>query len=120
MKPPWEVDGRRWHTRDRIARNGRPVRWDGRALERIVDRIHALGDFEATDWSQRSLVKVRGASKGAPVFFTAITGHEWVLTLKFRIPKNAIRKESVESELMLPHFHEASPPVLSDSATGFP
>ncbi|HWE36387.1 MAG TPA: excinuclease ABC subunit A, partial [Isosphaeraceae bacterium] len=116
VKPPWEVDGRRWHTRDRTSRNGRPARWDGRALERIVDRIHALGDFEATDWSQRSLVKVRGAAKGAPVFFTAITGHEWVLTLKFRIPKHAIRKESVESELMLPHFHEASPPVLSDSA----
>ncbi len=124
VKPPWEVDGRHWHTRDRSARNGRPARWDGRILDRIVDRIQALGEFEPTDWSQRSLVKIRGVEKGAPVFFTAITGHEWVLTLKFRVPKNAIRKETLEMDLKLPRFHESSPPVLSDSdrvsMTSFP
>jgi len=116
VKPPWEADGRRWHTRDRLTRNGRPARWDGRALGRVVDAIHGLGDFAETDWSQRSVVKIRGAAKGAPVFFTAVTGHEWVLTLKFRAPKNALRPESAGSALKLVPFHEASPPVLSDSA----
>ena len=24
VKPPWEIDGRRWHTRDRVGRNGQP------------------------------------------------------------------------------------------------
>ena len=42
-KAPWELDGRQWHTRDRIARNGQPARWDGRILERIVDQVEALG-----------------------------------------------------------------------------
>ncbi len=114
-KAPWEVDGRRWHTEERTARNGKPCRWDGRILASVVDRIHLLGEFEATDWSQRSLVKISGAAKDSPVFFTATTGHEWVLTLKFRIPKNTISKDGVASSLQLLPFYQASPPVLSDS-----
>ena len=51
-KMPWEVDGRRWHTRDRVSRGGSPARWDGRILERLDDRIHELGDFAPTDWSR--------------------------------------------------------------------
>ena len=46
VKAPWEIDGRKWHTRDRTARNGRPVRWDGRILERTVDRIDELGQAD--------------------------------------------------------------------------
>ena len=42
VKAPWETDGRKWHTRDRTASNGRPARWDGRILEQIVDRIEEL------------------------------------------------------------------------------
>ena len=48
-KAPWEIDGRQWHTRDRIARNGRPARWDGRILERIVDQVEALGRSTPND-----------------------------------------------------------------------
>lgn len=36
---PWEVDGRKWHTRDRIAHSGKPCRWEGKALEMIVDQL---------------------------------------------------------------------------------
>src|SRR5262249_2777311 len=117
VKPPWEADGRRWHTRDRVARNGRPARWDGDLLARVVDRVHALGDglFAPTDWSQRPLVKVRGSARGAPGFFTAIPGHGWVVTLKFRVVRNAFRKESLDAQLRLAPFHEASPPVLCDT-----
>ncbi len=58
---PWEVDGRKWHTRDRVAANGRPARWDGRILETIVDRIEAMaGDGLApTEWSERGVVRIR-------------------------------------------------------------
>jgi excinuclease ABC subunit A len=116
-KAPWEVDGRRWHCRDRVARNGRPVRWDGRLLERVVDRVVTSdpAGFAPADWSQRSLVKVYGTGKGSPVFFTAITGNEWVLTLKFRVPRGAFKAEPLEAQLRLTPFHEAAPPVLSDA-----
>ncbi|MGE3819656.1 MAG: excinuclease ABC subunit UvrA [Isosphaeraceae bacterium] len=116
-KAPWETDGRRWHCQDRIARNGRPCRWDGRVLERVVDRVEELGNgfLVPTDWSQRSLVKIAGRGKGSPVFLTAMTGHEWILTLKFRTARNALSQRDVAQALGLRPFHEASPPVLSDS-----
>src|SRR5262249_51595985 len=39
---PWEVDGRRWHTKDRIGHQGAPCRWEGRILDWIDERIHEL------------------------------------------------------------------------------
>jgi excinuclease ABC subunit A len=38
-KMPWEVDGRKWHTRDRIAHSGKSCRWEGDALETIVEQL---------------------------------------------------------------------------------
>src|SRR5262249_10606260 len=115
IKLPWEVDGRRWHTRDRLGRSGRPARWDGRILERVVDRIHQLGEFAPTDWSQRTIVKVAGPGPDAPAFFQAQTGHEWIVTLRFLVPRNTFRAPALEAQLGLRPFHEATPPVLSDA-----
>jgi excinuclease ABC subunit A len=116
VKPPWELDGRAWHTRDRLARNGKAVRWDGRILELVVDRAVALGRFAPVDWSQRAVVKLSGVGRDAPVFFTAMTGHEWVLTLKFRVGRNTFQQAPLAAKLKLTAFHEAATPVLSDAA----
>ena len=43
-KMPWEIDGRKWHTRDRVTRHGQPSRWDGRIVAEVVDRIHARSE----------------------------------------------------------------------------
>ena len=52
---PWETDGRRWHTVDRVGRTGNPCRWDGRILAEVVDRIQEKSDlFGETDWSERT------------------------------------------------------------------
>ncbi len=115
VKPPWELDGRRWHSRPHPARNGRETRWDGRALGRVVDRIHKLGRFAPTDWSQRSIVKISGEEKESPVFFTATTGHEWIVTLRFNVPRNTFRQDELFRQLKLRPFHESATPVLSDS-----
>ena len=40
-KMPWETDGRKWHTRDRIAHSGKPCRWEGDALDMIVEQLTA-------------------------------------------------------------------------------
>jgi len=115
VKPPWEVDGRRWHTRDRVARNGKPPRWDGRILESVVDRVQALGDFAETDWSQRAVVKVVGSGKGAPPFLTASTGQEWVVSLRVAVPRNTFRQATLAAALKLPAFHDCPTPVLCDA-----
>jgi excinuclease ABC subunit A len=118
VQAPWELDGRKWHTQDRVARNGQPVRWDGRILESIVDRIEAIGesDFSPTEWSQRGVVRIKGGdeTRVAFPFFHATTSAEWVVTLRFFVPNGTFRAGAVEKLLALVPFHQVEPPVLSD------
>jgi excinuclease ABC subunit A len=125
-KAPWEIDGRQWHTHDRVAKNGRPARWDGRILERIVDQVEALGapdsdqdsnsGFAPTDWSQRNVVRISGSgpAKISFPFFHAITTSEWVVTLRFFVPKSTFRGPALENQLELVPFHQSETPVLCD------
>ncbi|MBV8677175.1 MAG: excinuclease ABC subunit UvrA, partial [Planctomycetaceae bacterium] len=115
VRPPWEVDGRRWHTRDRVASNGKPARWDGRILDRVVDRIHELGQFAPTDWSQRTSVRIAGPDKSGVAFFHATTSREWVVTLRFHVPRNTFKPSALEKQLRLTPFHEGPTPVLCDA-----
>ncbi len=112
-KTPWETDGRRWHTRDRVSANGQPARWDGKILEKIVDRIHKLGKFLPTDWSIRAAVRISGPDKA--VFFHATTSREWVVTLRFNVPRNTFKVAALERQLALLPFHESPTPVHCDS-----
>ena len=100
-KMPWEADGRRWHTRDCVDRKGQPVHWDGKALEKIVDRIHELGEFSDTNWSTRSVVEIAAAKKSDGWFMHAITGESWILKLKFRVAKNTFKRDDIVARLKL-------------------
>jgi excinuclease ABC subunit A len=107
VKMPWETDGRKWHVEDRVARNGDPVRWDGRILAAIDERVHQLGDgFLPTDWSHRTIVEINGPKKSDGWFFHAITGEPWVLKLKFRTAKRTFNAERLAAELNLPPFND--------------
>ena len=124
VKAPWEIDGRQWHTRDRVAANGRPRRWDGHILETIVDRVEALSaamgtpdtTLTPTDWSQRNIVRINGADKAKLSFpiFHATTSSEWVVHLRFFVPKNTFRLQTLEKQLKLVPFHESPTPVMCD------
>jgi excinuclease ABC subunit A len=126
VKAPWELDGRQWHTRDRVAGNGRPKRWDGRILETIVERVEALGAalakvdtrFVPADWSQRNIVRINGSEKAklSFPFFHATTSSEWVVHMRFFVPKNTFRAQSLEKQLKLVPFHESPTPVLCDQS----
>ncbi|MBX7071889.1 MAG: excinuclease ABC subunit UvrA [Pirellulales bacterium] len=105
-KMPWEVDGRRWHTHDRVGRNGEPCRWDGRILAQVIDRIHDLGEFGATNWNARTVVEICGEKKSEGWFFHAVTGSEWLLTLKFRMAKKTFSRERLIQELNLKPLNE--------------
>src|SRR5262249_4085664 len=107
-------------TRDRVARNGRPARWDGRILELIVDAVEAQGEgrFAPTEWSQRGVVRVQGTDQEARVgfpFFHATTSGEWVVTLRFFVPRNTFQEPTPARQLALVPFHEGPTPVLSDA-----
>jgi excinuclease ABC subunit A len=98
---PWEIDGRQWHTRDRVARDGRACRWDGRILESIERRIHELGAFHRTNWNNRSIVEITAAKKSDGWFFHAITGERWLVKLKFRTAKKTFERDKLIVDLGL-------------------
>lgn len=104
---PWEQNGRRWHTVDRLARNGQPCRWDGRILGDVVDMIQQHEDlFSPTDWSNRSVVEIAGQVKSHGWFFHAITGEPWLLKMKFRVPRGTFRREELITRLDLKPLNE--------------
>jgi len=103
---PWEVDGRRWHTKDRVGRNGQPCRWDGRILAEVVDRIEPSDAFSETDWANRGVVEIRAAKKSDGWFFHALTGEEWLLKMKFRTARNTFRREDLVDRLDLKPLNE--------------
>ena len=126
VKPPWEANGRGWHTGGRPARNSRPTRWEGGLLARVVDRIEAYAaeilqavdvpGFQPTNWSERDYVRIRPATRivlGLP-FFHATTSGEWVVILRFYVPRRTFSRVGLERQLALMPFTELSPPVLSD------
>ncbi len=98
---PWERDGRRWHTRDRVGRKGETCRWEGKVLEAVVDRIQELGEFQPTDWNSRSVVEITAAGRGQPWFFHALTGETWLLKLKFRTSRASVDAGRLAEELEL-------------------
>ena len=101
-KMPWETDGRGWHTQDRVGRDGKPCQWDGRILEQVERKIHALGDFGPTDWNARTVVEISGKRKSDGWFFHAITGETWLVKLKFRTTKKTFRRDALVADLALP------------------
>jgi excinuclease ABC subunit A len=105
-KMPWQADGRKWHTQDRVGRTGEPCRWDGRILERIVDRIHELGEFAETDWYERSVVEICAMKKSDGWFFHAITGETWLLKLKFRVYRGTFQRDELQSRIELKTLNE--------------
>ena len=112
---PWEVDGRGWHTRDRVDRRGGPCRWDGQVLERVVDRIQELGDFSETNWNERSVVEIAAKKKSDGHFLHAITGETWLLKLKFRLSRHAVRAEELNDQLGLKTLNQMDElPVYSN------
>jgi excinuclease ABC subunit A len=106
VKMPWEADGRRWHTQDRVDRRGGPCKWDGKILAAVVDRIHELGKFSDTEWNERSVVEISAEKKSDGWFFHAITAETWILKLKFRVGKNTFKREKLVDELKLKPYNE--------------
>ena len=103
---PWQIDGRRWHTKDRTGRNGGPCRWDGRILAEVIDRIEESDLFSETDWNSRGVVEVRAAKKSSGWFFHALTGEEWLLKMKFRISRSTFRRDQLVDKLDLKPLNE--------------
>jgi excinuclease ABC subunit A len=54
-----------------------------------------------TNWAERSVVEVIGPDASRGWFLHALTGDEWLLTLKFRVPENSFQQKSLAAALKL-------------------
>ena len=68
------------------------------------------------DWSDRAKVRIAGPDPKVPAFFEAETTHEWVATLRFRVPRGTFTTKGLEGRLGLRPFEESAVPVLSNAA----
>lgn len=103
---PWETDGRKWHTRDRMSYQGKPILWEGAALDWVEKEIHKLGPFSPTNWNHRTVVEVAAPKKTLGYFFHGMTGGERTLRLVFRVKRNTFRKEQLASALGIKSLNE--------------
>ncbi|MBL8865489.1 MAG: hypothetical protein JNK93_07995 [Planctomycetia bacterium] len=98
---PWEADGRRWHTKDRVTTTGKPAKWDGEVLNFVEERIHALGTFSESNWKHRSIVEIAAKTKSHGWFLHAMTGHEAYLKLVFRVGRGTFKEADLIASLGL-------------------
>ncbi len=103
---PWETDGRRWHTVERVTNEGKPCRWEGHILDWLDERIHELGEFSDTDWSQRSIVEIAAPVRTQGWFLHAMTSQEWLLRLVFRVEKNRFKDADLVRRLGIRPLNE--------------
>jgi excinuclease ABC subunit A len=103
---PWEADGHRWHTQERVTTEGKPVRWDGAILDWIDKRVHDQGEFAETNWKHRTVIEIAGADKSLGWFLHAMTGEEKLLRFVFRVGKNAFRDAELRERLGIRPLNE--------------
>jgi excinuclease ABC subunit A len=103
---PWEADGRRWHTVERVTSEGKPCRWDGQILEWLDEKIHEQGAFADTNWKHRTVIEIAGPSRSQGWFLHAMTGQEWLLRLVFRVGRNTFKQEDLVRRLAIPPLND--------------
>jgi excinuclease ABC subunit A len=105
---PWETDGRRWHTVERVTPDGKPCRWEGHILDWLEERIHELGEFADTDWSQRNLVEIAAPVRSNGWFLHAMTTQQWLLRLVFRVGRKKFTSADLVRRLGIRPLNETS------------
>jgi excinuclease ABC subunit A len=103
---PWETDGIRWHTVDRLSHGGKPCRWEGDILLQVESMIQELGKFAPTSWKQPTVVEISGPTKSQGWFFHAQTGMEWLVRLVFRVAKNTFKQDALDRQLGIPTLND--------------
>jgi excinuclease ABC subunit A len=103
---PWETDGRRWHTHDRVSHSGTACRWEGEILDWIDKQIHKRGAFSPTNWNHRSVIEIAAVKKSQGWFFHGMSGMEWLVRLVFRVGRNTFKQSALVERLGIPPLNE--------------
>jgi excinuclease ABC subunit A len=96
---PWEIDGRRWHTQDRVSHKGTAGKWDGAILDWLDEQVHQLGSFAPTNWNHRSVVEIAPATRSQGWFLHMMTGLDRTIRVVFRVSRNAFKVTELTERL---------------------
>lgn len=107
VAPPWQLDGPRWHTHDRLSFAGTPCRWEGATLPWVLDTIHGLGRLCADQLEPSHRCRSRAPTKSLGWFLHAMTGGERLLRLVFRVGRNTFKVESLTRLLGLAPLNQS-------------
>lgn len=99
---PWEVDGQKWHTTDRVTGTGAAPKWEGAILPWLEAEVRKLGDFGPTNWNHRTIVELPAVVKSQGWFLHAMTGQRSFVRLVFRVSRNAFKLADLLRRLGLP------------------
>jgi excinuclease ABC subunit A len=105
-KMPWEADGKRWHTLERVSHQGQPCKWEGAILSWIDEEIHKRGNFGPMNWNHRSVIEIASPTKSQGWFFHGMSGMEWVVRLVFRVRKNTFKASDLVRRLGIPPLND--------------
>ena len=105
VRMPWDRDGERWHTVDRLDRKGQRIQWDPKLLIWIVRTIEAINGFAPTDWNDRARVEIKAPGKGQ-WFSHFLTGGKDLLDVIMRVPKGTFTELGLVNQLMIPTLDE--------------
>lgn len=100
-KLPWEENGPKWHIHDRVTTTGKPIKWEGSALEWVIDQVQSFGTFSETNWNHRSVIEIPLPKKSNGWFLHAITGHEAYVKFVFRLPGRPFKEDQLAAKLGL-------------------
>jgi excinuclease ABC subunit A len=103
---PWETDGKRWHTVERVSHDGKPVHWEGAIVPWVDELVHEMGEFSETDWRQRAVVEIAAPTKSHGWFLHAMTGEERAARLVFRVGKNTFKSAELIERLGIRPLNE--------------
>jgi excinuclease ABC subunit A len=105
---PWEVDGPRWHTTDRVTGAGKDPKWEGAILPWLEAEIRKSGVFGPTNWNHRTIIEIPAAVKSQGWFLHAMTGQQRFLRLVFRVGRNAFKTGDLIRRLGIPSIAETA------------
>jgi excinuclease ABC subunit A len=103
---PWETDGRRWHTQNRVTGKGTQCRWEGEILNWIDELVHKSGSFSPTNWNHRSVIEIAAPNKSQGWFMHAMTSLEWTVRLVFRVGRNTFKQDDLVQRLGIRPINE--------------
>ncbi len=95
---PWETDGQRWHTRDRVTTEGKPCRWEGAILTGWTSSSMSWA-LSATRLEPAHRRRDRRSKQEPGLVPARHDRQEWLVRLVFRVGKNAFKSADLVRRL---------------------